>query len=1064
MVTRVLGLVCFLFISTLNLSGAKYALLIGVKDYSIAGLNSLAGPVNDVELIAKVLQDRFQFEKKNIISCINNQATHTLVKKALEKLAGKVKKGDFIYIHYSGHGSYAQDSNGDEHPRDFDQTWVTYGSRSNRVKGIDQYDILDDELFQWLTPLFKKSSYVVFVSDSCHSASITRGNAPLVRGAARDNRSYPMGQKIYRKLDFKNGIRIGAAEDDSVAYESRFEDGKTYGVFTWYWAQSLFQAQPTHTWLDIFKQTQTRVSGLYGSQVPQFQGDISQPVFGGNFKNVPPRIPVSQVSELDNKIRIEAGLLSGITVGSQYRQYKPGQRNKSSLPSAKIEVVTPFYSEALATGNFKVGDLVYEEEHVYAFKPVTVFINADDPKGEDKQVMETLRSLFPGTKNKLPGFRLARNQQESEILLYILRPKKIGNDFLKKNPADTLPQSFAGAPPEVWVLNNGEKKSFFYDIHIPFKNPSRGTELIIENLGKLTRLKELENLSSSSSINLEWQISTWEPVKKCEKSRKDCLYVESINQYFKFLESVNPEKIAVPLPLSRDTLLTFRLKNNTDMGYYTYILDIMMDGQVIPLFPSLSDNQQAALLPAKKSIDIADKMALLLDTPGRETVKLIISEAPIDISLLKQDIFRQKGGEFQKINALERLLTNAAHGINKGSTVRVNNSQWGTKQFSVLIKDHGSLIGGGPIVTGQEGIKTFQIESQLEMFIKILDRELLARGARIPAAKRFEFTDSEGTPERNAIMKQVKELYDTAAPSSLNKMFTNIDTWELIKKMIFKLKQIAQQKGIWEKDNRQDFLHIKNPKIRQNTGCVAVGCLKDCLIDSQKGFFTLKVKNFGETFNLCNEEPFREQPVLASYFFTGFLVKENVVATAGHCVDENNVNNLRFFFGYKLSNSLSKVISVPKENIYKGEKILRRMVDPKTGEDWALVKMDRKVKGQPTAKLSKNTICPNQSIYVLGYPLGLPMKYAPGSTVHAVYEKYFSADLDVYSGNSGSPVFNSDTHEVIGIVVRGDGRDFRWTGKGWISVIYSNPDKLHREPQCTRVSQFIDIIDKPNVR
>ncbi|WP_420540401.1 S46 family peptidase (plasmid) [Paenibacillus polymyxa] len=33
---------------------------------------------------------------------------------------------------------------------------------------------------------------------------------------------------------------------------------------------------------------------------------------------------------------------------------------------------------------------------------------------------------------------------------------------------------------------------------------------------------------------------------------------------------------------------------------------------------------------------------------------------------------------------------------------------------------------------------------------------------------------------------------------------------------------------------------------------------------------------------------------------------------------------------------------------------------------------------------------------------------------------FFVANLDTYGGNSGSPVFNSDTHEVEGILVRGE--------------------------------------------
>jgi len=87
-------------------------------------------------------------------------------------------------------------------------------------------------------------------------------------------------------------------------------------------------------------------------------------------------------------------------------------------------------------------------------------------------------------------------------------------------------------------------------------------------------------------------------------------------------------------------------------------------------------------------------------------------------------------------------------------------------------------------------------------------------------------------------------------------------------------------------------------------------------------------------------------------------------------------------------------------------------------------------------------------------------KWHPSGKVSPKTRKYYNrcngADLNVYCGNSGSPVFDRETHEVIGLVVRGDNQDFRWTGKGWLSIIYPHPDFHSQEPQCTSVTEFID--------
>jgi len=121
--------------------------------------------------------------------------------------------------------------------------------------------------------------------------------------------------------------------------------------------------------------------------------------------------------------------------------------------------------------------------------------------------------------------------------------------------------------------------------------------------------------------------------------------------------------------------------------------------------------------------------------------------------------------------------------------------------------------------------------------------------------------------------------------------------------------------------------------------------------------------------------------------------------------------------------------------------------------------LDRKVEGQTIAVLSKKDVYQGQSVYVIGHPLGLPLKVAPGGSVEDISKAYFTAKLNVFSGNSGSPVFDSVTHEVIGIVAHGDSVDFRPTKSGLVSAIYPNPDLSSNGSRCTRVSEFTDYLD-----
>ena len=346
-----------------------------------------------------------------------------------------------------------------------------------------------------------------------------------------------------------------------------------------------------------------------------------------------------------------------------------------------------------------------------------------------------------------------------------------------------------------------------------------------------------------------------------------------------------------------------------------------------------------------------------------------------------------------------------------------------------------------------------------KLTVEELDRELMARIAQTPGEKQFKFKDREGTPHRHTIMAKIKELYDTAPP--VNQSLNHISTWKLVELLMIKTRELNDERAIWGEDDRIDFFQITDEQIKENANCVAAICLKKDLTNTNNGFTLLRVKNYGTVFNLCSHEPFRNQPIAASRLCTGFLVKEDVIATVGHCADEKNVAELRIVFGFQMLNPFTPVTRVPQKNIYKGVKIIHRVYDPKgSGADWELIKLDRKVVGQPVVKLSGQAIYRDQPVYILGHPCGLPLKYASGAQVRDITDACFSADLNVYCGNSGSPVFDGKTHKVIGIVVRGDTQDFRWTGKGWLSVIYPNPVIRSQEPQCTRVSEFKNIVDK----
>src|SRR5688500_11987293 len=84
----------------------RWALVIGIDQYPLFPPQSqLDGCVRDAQEMARILEERFGFPKRQMTVLLNGQATQEAILEALKELDGKVGKGDAVVVHYSGHGS-----------------------------------------------------------------------------------------------------------------------------------------------------------------------------------------------------------------------------------------------------------------------------------------------------------------------------------------------------------------------------------------------------------------------------------------------------------------------------------------------------------------------------------------------------------------------------------------------------------------------------------------------------------------------------------------------------------------------------------------------------------------------------------------------------------------------------------------------------------------------------------------------------------------------------------------------------------------------------------------------
>lgn len=171
---------------------------------------------------------------------------------------------------------------------------------------------------------------------------------------------------------------------------------------------------------------------------------------------------------------------------------------------------------------------------------------------------------------------------------------------------------------------------------------------------------------------------------------------------------------------------------------------------------------------------------------------------------------------------------------------------------------------------------------------------------------------------------------------------------------------------------------------------------------------------------ICASERFANQISAANC--SGFLISENVLVTAGHCIrTERDCKSYKWVFDYKVDSADQTNVTVANDSVYSCKRIISRSLDNFSKDDYAVLELDRKVSDRrPLTFRKSGKVSIGEPVVVIGHPTGLPTKIADGANVRSLEGKYFVANLDTYGGNSGSAVFNANTHEVEGILVRGE--------------------------------------------
>jgi V8-like Glu-specific endopeptidase len=297
---------------------------------------------------------------------------------------------------------------------------------------------------------------------------------------------------------------------------------------------------------------------------------------------------------------------------------------------------------------------------------------------------------------------------------------------------------------------------------------------------------------------------------------------------------------------------------------------------------------------------------------------------------------------------------------------------------------------------------------------------------------------SEKATNAKSTRPRIKELDSLTRPQLLQQM-------------------IDRQKSIYGTDDRQEWYEM-TPNLQALSNSVAALFDGGDLVESG-GQVSISSVPLGVRFQLCSSQKFVNEPSAA--YCTGFVVGPDLIATAGHCVDEQNVTSKRVVFGYRMLTAGNSVLNVPAADVYKGSQMVAKIYTD-ANADWALFRVDHPFVGHPALAIRRQgTITKGEPVFVIGHPSGLPVKYAGNATVlDSAPKEYFRSNLDTFGGNSGSPIFNANTGIVEGVLVRG-GPDYRSSGSCNVAVVC--PTTGCDGEDGTRTTEFCQYLPQGNI-
>jgi len=613
----------------------KHALIIAVGNYDRAATGwSPISSENDIPLIKAALTGQ-GFDEENIAILQDKDADKAGITEAFNSLLVSVKKGDYVVVHYSGHGQQISDDNNDE-IEGLDEALVSINAPSSYKAGKDykgEEHFRDEEfgeLIEELRAKVGKDGQVLVILDSCHSGTGTRGDAK-VRGG--EGPFIIPGQSEIKKEEKEEGsgmsgssvksrgnddnlapfVLFAGAKFDELNYETKDENGNGVGSLSFAVAKAFSEINTNSTYSSVFARVLEIMADVAPKQTPMIEGDINYKVFNGDVVEQEYYYEIEKVVD-NTKIKINGGNVTGVSKGDKIGLYDIG--------TSSIDEETPVISGIVSETNNFNATVEFESDHnVKNLKSYWLFIEEYNLENSYmgifvEDIDGDLNNLILSQLKDINSLTMVVDNKETADILVTAQEQKDKKNSRGSNAIYVKSMQTGSVIKEVKLDKSKDKVS--KDIALTVKDYSQG--MFIKNL-------ELNDENYKVEIEFipvvpESFDANGEPTadKYGNYIIKDTLNIED------FIVDGNIE-------FKETDIVMIKIINTGKLDAFFSIIDIQPDGIINPFYPTGSIKPQECFVESGKSYVPRDFIINGFGEPfGKEVIKVFANAKVIDLS------------------------------------------------------------------------------------------------------------------------------------------------------------------------------------------------------------------------------------------------------------------------------------------------------------------------------------------------------------------------------------------------------------------------------------------------